>query len=353
MMKRILIGLGVFVVLLGLWVINLLYVTGAWRSIEPHFAGSCEMVPGIVGPEDLTIHPKSGIAYISSSDRRAQAQNAHIPGAIWAYNFTDPNASPVNLTPDTDIGFQPHGVSLWLGEDGQDLLFVLNHPAPKSGKPTHTVEVFSIKDEGLEHLRSLSSPELMVMPNDIVAVGPNSFYFTNTHANPPGAAQAAETYLRLSRAKVVYYDGKKFSAALEGMRFPNGINVTENGQRLWVASTTSNAVREYKRNTTDGSLEFLREIQLNSGPDNIEVDSAGNLWIGSHPKLLAVTALIRDPMAISPAQVLRVTPETGSVEEIYLSEGKPLSGASVASTYRGRMLIGQIVNDGVLNCSLP
>ena len=29
------------------------------------------LVPGPVGPEDITIHPRTGIAYVSATDRRA------------------------------------------------------------------------------------------------------------------------------------------------------------------------------------------------------------------------------------------------------------------------------------------
>jgi arylesterase/paraoxonase len=352
MLRNTFIAVGVLIVIVGLWLLKLLYDAGVWRAIEPHFAGSCRLVPGPVGPEDLTIHPKTGVAYISSTDRRALQSGQPKPGAIWAYRWSDPAATPVNLTPDAGIDFQPHGISLWVGEDGRDLLFVVNHPAAASGKPRNTIEVFEVKAESLEHLRSLSDPNLLITPNDIVAVSPEHFYVTNTHAHPPGILQTLETYLRLQDARIVYFDGGKFRVALEGLLFPNGINTTSDGKRLWVASTTGGVVQEYERDPATEHLRLLRQIPAHSGLDNIEVDAAGDLWIGAHPKLLAVSRLLADPSTRSPSQVLHVETRTGAVEEIYLNDGTPISGSSVAARRDARLLIGQIVGEGVLDCTL-
>lgn len=41
-----------------------------------------------------------------------------------------------------------------------------------------------------------------------------------------------------------------------------------------------------------------------------------------------------------------------SVEEIYLSDGQPLSAASVGARYGNRLLIGQIFGRGILDCTM-
>ena len=59
-------------------------------------------MPGPVGPEDITIHPRTGVAYVSATDRRAMAADTPVPGAIYAYDL---NADPpvlTNLTPKAD-----------------------------------------------------------------------------------------------------------------------------------------------------------------------------------------------------------------------------------------------------------
>ena len=53
------------------WVGRTLWLAGVFRTLEPHFAGHCTEVAGIPGPEDLTIHPRTGVAYVSACDRFA------------------------------------------------------------------------------------------------------------------------------------------------------------------------------------------------------------------------------------------------------------------------------------------
>jgi arylesterase/paraoxonase len=350
--RRALAGLGALAALLAVAVVKTLHDAGAFRRIEPHFAGSCRPVRGAIGPEDLTIHPRTNVAFVSAYDRRAAERGEPRPGAIYSYRLSDPAARLENLTPDAGIDFQPHGLSLWVGEDGHDGLFVVNHPAPRPGGPRHTIEVFDVVGEALQHRRSLTDPALLVMPNDLVAVGPDRFYVTNTHANPPGLAQTLETYLQLRRARVVFFDGTAFRSAIDGLQLPNGINRSADGRRLFVASSTGRAVREYARDPDTESLRFVREIFVGSGVDNIEVDAAGDLWIGAHPNLLAVPRLMADPAARSPSEVVRVSPATGAVEEIYLDDGSQISGSSVAAVSGDRLLIGQIFGDGILDCTM-
>ena len=197
---------------------------GAFRRIDSHFAGTCREIRGVIGPEDIVVNPRTRIAYVSGCDRRAAERGEAKPGAIWAWPLDRPDAVPRNLTPGAGIDFQPHGLGLWLAPEGaRDRLFVVNHPAPASGKPKHTVEVFEIDGDSLSPVASRTDPDLLVMPNDVAPVGPDRFYLTNTHANPRGFAQNVETYLQLPRAKVLYFDGVRFKAVREGELFPNGV----------------------------------------------------------------------------------------------------------------------------------
>ena len=338
------------VVAVSAWVVRLLWLTGAFRRIESRVAGTCRAVTGPIGPEDITIHPRTGVAYVSASDRRAATNGHATPGAIWAYDLNAPDAAPVNLTARADTRFQPHGISLWAGPDGRDALFVVNHPVDGDTPAPHTIEIFDVTEGGLVHRATLTDP-LLVMPNDLVAVGIDRFYVTNTHAHPPGTMQTIETYLQLAGARVIFYGPGGFRPALADLVFPNGINVSPDGKRLYVASTTDRNVRVYDRDPASEALAFRGTFPLGSGPDNIEVDASGNLWIAAHPKLLRVEAHRDDPATLSPSQVLRVSP-TGAVEEMYLDDGRIISGSSVAAASGNRVLIGEIFDDGFLDCTL-
>ncbi len=350
---RRLIGIVAVIVVLGVsvWALRLLWLAGTFRRIQPHFAGTCHLVRGPVGPEDITIHPRTGIAYVSASDRRAVTAGKAVPGAIWSYDLNAASPVPVNLTPKADVRFQPHGISLWVGPDGRDALFAVNHPVDGDTTAKHAVEIFDVVASGLVHRATLTDP-LLVMPNDLVAVGIDRFYVTNTHGHPPGALQTIETYLQLADAQVIFYGPGGFRPAITDLVFPNGINVSPDGTTLYVASTTGRNVRFYDRDPATETLHFQREIGLGSGADNIEIDEQGNLWIGAHPKLLRVEAHGKDPSTLSPSQVLRVTPD-GAVEEVYLDDGNQISTSTVGAVHGNRLLIGNVFDDGFLDCQMP
>jgi len=353
MLKTAGIILVVAVLGVGAFTLRTVYLAGYFRTINPHFDGTCRLIEGPVGSEDLTIDRSAGVAYISSSDRRGAAAGNPKPGAIYSYDLNAESAAPINLTPDADTSFQPHGISLWVGPDHRRVLYVINHPVRGTAAYRNSVEVFEILGTGLRH-RSTIVDARLVMPNDLVAVDEDRFYLTNTHHNPPGAMQSVETYLRLSGANVLYYGRHGFEVAVENLVFPNGINVSHDGKTVYVASTTMQEVQIYDRDPATGALQQRDRVAVGSGLDNIDVDEDGNLWIGAHPNLLAVTALRDDPAALSPSQALRISfaGDEAKIDEIYLNRGDEISAVSVAARSGDRLLLGQIFGDGILDCTM-
>jgi len=347
----ILTALAVVVLLVAGFSLRLMWRAGAFRSVESSFAGTCRLVKGAVGSEDLTIHPRSGLALVSACDRRALMRGAPVPGAIYAYDLEAASPTMVNLTPDADVSFQPHGISLWTGSDGRDVLFVVNHPPLAGGGTGNTVEIFDLEAGRLVHRATLTDPSL-IMLNDIVAVGADSFYVTRTHEHPPGFRQSLETYLQLAGAQVLFYGPGGFRTALDGLVFPNGINVSPDGRTLYVAAVSQLAVRVYDRDPPAETLALREVVPVPGGPDNIEVAPDGTLWIGAHPKLLRVAPHGEDPAEKSPSQVIRLTAE-GEATEVLLDDGSLMSGSSVAAVRGKRLLVGQIFDDGILDCTMP
>ena len=180
----------ILVVVVGGFVLQLLYAAGQFRTLEPHFAGRCTPVAGLLGPEDVTIHPRTGVAYIFSADRRSVFEGGPGRGAIYAYDLKAASPRLRNLTPAADEDFRPHGLSLYLGDDGRDVLYAINHAGGR-----HTIEVYDFVSTRLSHRESLSDP-LLVTPNDLVAVGHERLYVTNDHANTTGFARRLEDFDR-------------------------------------------------------------------------------------------------------------------------------------------------------------
>ena len=344
------------------YLVYILHVTGQLRPIEPHFTGVCVQVRGTPGAEDITLQPGGKMAYISSDDRRAAMAGSLKPGAIFGY-FLGPYTGKgrlVNLTPEPLPGFSPHGIGLLARPGKPDLLFVVNHPyatqltGQEPRGPAHTIEVFELRGERLHHLRTISDPAL-VSPNDVVPVGPDSFYFTNDLGSGGLAGHMMEDYLRLARAHLVHFDGKVFRVVDSGMRYANGIMVSRDRGRLFVAATTDRTLRHYKIRG-DGSLERQGELHLETGVDNIEVDGEGNLWIGAHPRLLTFVLHAGDAARLAPSQVLKLSPDGhGSFrsEEVLMSAGQDLSASSVAARVGDRLLVGGVFDPLFLDCRLP
>jgi arylesterase/paraoxonase len=193
----------------------------------------------------------------------------------------------------------------------------------------------------------------MYSPNDVVAVGPRSFYVTNDHGSRTKFSRTLEEYLRLARSHVLYFDGENFKRASGGLLYANGINKSPDGRTIYVAAVTAGKIHVYDRDTATGALAPRTQIELGTGVDNIEVDGAGNLWAAAHPKLLTFVKHSKDGSHPSPSQVLKITP-TGEkdfqVTEIFLDDGKWLSGASVGAAFENTLLVGPVFDDRFLVC---
>jgi hypothetical protein len=177
MWRRLLIAVVVLFVLVGGWFLWLLNAAGELKALTAHFEGTCSPVSGVIGAEDVTIHPRTGMAYLSAYDRRVPVGRP-ARGAIYAYDLNAPSAQVVNVTPDAAPDFRPHGISLYVAPDGASMLFVINHAGDR-----HTIEVYDVGEGHLAHRRTISDP-LLVHPNDLVAVTPTEVYVTQRPSLP-------------------------------------------------------------------------------------------------------------------------------------------------------------------------
>lgn len=357
MFRRLVLLLLALVLLAGGYVAYLASAAGELRRLEPHAPGPCQAVTGAPGPEDITIDHLYGVALISSLDRGPTGGELGEPwrGEIFALELSADSSRPAAGLRVLTGGFAgelvPHGISLYRGplhDDGSraDALFVVNHPS--SGQ---AIEIFDWDGRELRHRETIRDPAL-ISPNDVLAVGPRSFYATNDHGSAAGPRRLAEDYLPLRRGQVVYYDGQRFTVVADRIGYANGINMSPSGDEVYVASSTFGRVHRYARDVMTGALEPLGELVLGTGPDNIEVDRHGMLWIGAHPKLLTFARAARRG-GPSPSQVLWVDPEQASdpwLREVYLDLGDRFSASSVAAPFGARLLIGSVWEPHFLVC---
>lgn len=363
-MRWIIYGFGVlaFIALaIGLFFFRLMYDAGSFKEIVTHFDGTCERYAGFDGgTEDLVIDHATGWVFVSSYDRRAELfGQGQRRGRIEAFQLGNLDAGIVDLTPDGPADFRPHGISLYSGPEGMRL-FVINHP----GDGTQPIEIFDVAyNDGAPELtfaEAITDP-LIVSPNDLVAVGPRSFYVGNdfSTADRGSLSYQLELFGRLNRTTLVYFDGTRASVAAHGLTYANGVNVSPDGATLYLAETTDGTLRIYDRDVASGALTQRAGpaglLRLGTGVDNIDIDPEGRAWITAHPKLFDLRPHIENPANLSPAQVIMIDPGDdgfGDIVDVYMGSGALASGSSVAAYYNGQMVIGVIFDAHVVICDV-
>ena len=330
------------ILIISFLVLKTVWQSGAFTSVTNTFSGTTVKIGGLPGVEDITIDQSTGIAFLSSDDRwSAMIRKQPVKGAIYKLDLNDSSPRPVNLTSGfSQEDFHPHGISLYRTQEGKKILFVINHRT--SG---NFIEIFEYRNDSLLHVDRVSH-ELIVSPNDLVAVGDRSFYVTNDHNEKKSGWRNFKDLLGIGTGNVCYYDGSKASAtSVKDMKYANGINVSADGKKLYLAATTKRSIFIYDMDLTSGALTQSAELETKTGVDNIEMDTEGNLWVGCHPKLLKFLSHSKDENSLSPSQIIKVT-DLGDCKfeqkTVYMNDGSEISASSVGAVYKNRLLIGPV-----------
>ena len=328
------------------WVIwNLVPASGIFAGLKQKLIDECRAVTVFPGTEDVTIDPELDVAFISADARRATFAGAPVQGGVYALRL-DGSDRVSKVSPDSFGAFHPHGLSLWRGDDGRKRLFVINH----SGGDGDKVEIFDVGTGGaLMHVDSVAFPE-MTSPNDVLGVGPRSFYVTNDKAFKEGFMSKAEAWLALPLASLAYFDGQNGKIAARGLAYANGVNMSADGGKVYATAFLGRQVVVYGRDAATGALTREKAIRVNTGPDNVEVASDGALWIGGHPKVFDFLEHVKDPTHVAPAHVIRVNPESGAVEDMLIDASGAINASSVGAVYDDTLIVGSVFDDHVMVC---
>ena len=340
LIKKILLILLLVVVMLTL---RSLWYAGFFSTIKMNGQYNEKIIKGLIGAEDITIDQKSGKALISSCDRRGIDAGKGIKGAIYLLDLNKMDTGAKNLTGSfKQEDFRPHGISLYVDpKDTTKWLHVINHR-----KEGHFVEIFRYTDTSLIHIQTIKS-NLFKSPNDIVATGPNTFYFTNDHSDEMGALRTIKDFLLIGTGSVGHYDGNTVKILANDIRYANGITIDRDSKKLFVAACTDGSIHVYNIEP----FQKTGKIKCNTGVDNLEWDEEGNLWVGAHPKLLKFLSHASDANKKSPSHVIKIelnNLENPTIKNYYINDGYLFSGSSVAAVYKNKILVGSVFEDGIL-----
>jgi arylesterase/paraoxonase len=346
------IGMSILTFALSVLVVINLFRFNVLSTLSPHFDLTYERVGEFVGGEDLQIDWETGLVYVSAFDRRKHIyDDPSLNGAIYVFDLADPKGTVRVASKDAPSMFRPHGLSLYKGKDGSRRLFVVNHR-----DKDHSIEIFNVSKKGDLTLEESITGEKLISPNDVAAVGPRQFYFTNEANTDNQLRILIDSFTWGGRdGSLVYFDGADFTILKTEIAYANGVNVSADGQYVYVAEMLGECLSIFKKNQATGGLVLEEQVALNSKPDNIDIAEDGSIWIACHPKYLKLIGHFQDPAKLSPTQLIKVnhTPGIGTVvKEIFLSTGKEISGGTVGAFHNGILLLGSVTEKGVLVCPL-
>lgn len=333
-------------------VLRTLNAGGLFAEVSSIACKSPMDVRGVAGPEDMLYDAPDNAVFISSTDWRARTTYPSAKDGIYLYRpGKDGAAFRLSGTP---ADFHPHGISLFRDADGTLTLMAVNHPAHgNSAIDIFDVTGLSSSGVALRERESIGG-DLLISPNDVVAVDKNRFYASNDRTSKTAFGKWLEAWLILPRANVVYFDGSTFRIVADGLHFANGINKSADGLHIYVAETTGREIQTYARNAFSGELTYVNSLPIASGLDNVDVEADGRLLVAGHPKLFAFLAYASDPSKPSPSQIFKVSvdPQGLPREAMLVFSGNEIAAASVGILARDRLLIGSVLDPKILSCAL-
>ncbi len=309
--------------------------TGYFREINN--TESYEVIAEIPvkGAEDLTISYTDRFMIISQDDRAGRRDGSPSQGGLYYLDLDSGNFQPKLISANYNFPFYPHGISMLKLDSAHYQLLVVNHAK------SHSIVKFELIGDSLVY-QATYRDQSMISPNDVVAVDEESFYFTNDHGYTGKWGRLAEDYLGIGVSNVIYYNGKYLEVASD-INYANGINISQDKSQLLVASPRAFQLHYYNI-LKDGTLMHDRDLDVGSGIDNIELDQNGDLWMGSHPSLLAFAAYAAGKKEMAPSETIKVT-DGNQVESLYENDGSVMSASSVAAPYKNLLFVGTVMDD--------
>ncbi|KAF9435206.1 Serum paraoxonase/arylesterase 2 [Entomortierella beljakovae] len=345
-------------------------------TIQPFNIQGCELVKGLETCEDIHIHHNSGLAFTTCGHalprkgwyppigHRDASNPDSFKGEFVIYNIETGKHDVVDLVglPEgTDRVF--HGLDIFERSPTEITLFLVNHR--RTGSVIEVVE-YTIGSKTAQYKETVKH-DLITTPNDIVALGPRSFYVSNDHHYLTGVMRSVEEYLRRPWSNVVYYSPEDTFVAFEGVISANGMTANPDRSLVFLSGCHGAGVHVLAPNK-DMTLSQQDYLKLDFYNDNPSYDpSTGDVFVTGHAKPLMMLKDLGTPgkSVVGPSKIVRLrkNPLAGSpdntkyiVETVLLDDGSTISTGTVAAVdrKRGVMLVGSAFSEkGFVRCPIP
>lgn len=188
--------------------------------------------------------------------------------------------------------------------------------------------------------------------NDIVVLGPEQFYATRDHYFTNFFLVLLELFMDLRWTQVLFYSPKEVKVVARGFSSANGITISLDKKYIYVADVSDKNIHVMKIHD-NWDLTQLKVIQLDTLVDNLTVDpDTGDILAGCHPNAIKLLMYnTEDPPGSEALRIRNALSEKPMISTMYANNGSVLQGSSVASVYRGKLLIGTVFHKA-LYCEL-
>lgn len=246
-----------------------------------------------------------------------------------------------------------HGLD-FLQEDGKSWLFVVN-----LGATPHNVEVFRARatSAGLDLAwEGAIKSKVITSPNDVRALSLTEVYVSNDWVN--GLVEPSGNIVKC-KFKPKDEDDPCESAFEKGkeplIKYANGLaSYTQGSKRFLLnAATLGNAVAIYQV-SDNGRLIPYRRIRLRFGPDNIQFDGEGRLWVASLPEPRKIALREAIPFAFRiPSQISYVPfgSNPGGEVQVFHDDGRIINAATAAVFYKGLLFMTAVSDQRSYACA--
>lgn len=154
--------------------------------------------------------------YLAILDTKATGSVASRTTIVKPENFVGTNGKG---------SYNLHGIGVHVEDDDNLRIFLINHrpqPNPHSNGANSTIELFESKlgSDNMQHVRTYAD-EVILTPNDLTPIGPDSFIFSNDHSVKVGQLKKLDIFA--ARSSVGRCDKNGCRKVIEKYLYPNGI----------------------------------------------------------------------------------------------------------------------------------
>ena len=322
---------------------RMLWVNGVFSSVPTGFLGSCKVLFGVPGVQDIEI--VHGTAFIAASSARGPSE----ADGIYALPLAGGKLAKLKGAPKD---FHPRGISTFRSPDGSGVFLLAVNRRSTGRFSIDSFEVTDPKANPALVAQGTIGGGLLTDPQDVVAAGPSAFYVSNNNLKQSFARRLAGLGV-IPGSDILYFNGMLFRAVAQDLYGAHGLLLTPD-DHLLVASLTTRSLNAFSREPVTGNLTEGKSLTLDAAPEKISLDNRGEVWVAGHANLSHWRDFGADKTARASSQIFRVSLASGEPQEaqqVYGNDGTQIAGASVGASLGKRLLIGSSLDEKLLDCT--